>query len=75
MSVMLHMSALCLCPTISASNPLRPVYTCTMQVPARKQRPCLSNTRHWFCQSLVIYRCLDKGGVFQKLRKQYLMLF
>ena len=26
-----------------------------------KQHPCPSNTRCWFPQFLVIYRCLDKG--------------
>ena len=35
---------------------------CIMQVAARKQHPCPSNTRRWFRQFLVIYRCLDKGG-------------
>ena len=44
-SVLLHMLTLCLCTTISASNPLRTVYTCIMQVAARKQHPCPSNTR------------------------------
>ena len=28
----------------------------------RKQRPCPSNTRRWFHQFLVIYRCSDKAG-------------
>ena len=45
MSVLLHMSTLCLCTTISASNPLRTVYTCIMQVAVCKQHPCPSNTR------------------------------
>ena len=62
MSVLLHMPTLYLCNTISASNPLRTVYTCIMQVAARKQPPCPSNTRHWFRQFLVIYHCLNKGG-------------
>ena len=39
----------------------------SMQIPvnyrlARKQRPCLSSTRLFFRQVVVIYRCLDKGG-------------
>ena len=38
------------------------VYTCITQVAAHMQRPCPSNTRRWFRQFLVIYRCLDKGG-------------
>ena len=59
MSVLLHMSTLYLCTTISASNPLR---TCITQVAARKQHPCPSNTRRCFRQFLVIYHCLDKGG-------------
>ena len=62
MSVLLHMSTLCLCTTISASNPLRTVYTCIMQVAAQKQPSCPSNTRRWLRQFLVIYRCLDRGG-------------
>ena len=28
----------------------------------KKQFSCLSNTRRWFCQFLVKYRCLDRGG-------------
>ena len=62
MSVLLPMSTLCWCTTISASNPLRMVYTCIMQVVARKQHPCPSNPRRWFRQFLVIYCCLDKRG-------------
>ena len=61
-SVLLHMSTLCLCTTISASNPLRAVYTRITQVSARKQHPCPSNTRRWFRQFVVIYCCLDKRG-------------
>ena len=48
-------------PTVSASNPLRIVCMCAMHIVAPKQRPCLCNTRHWFSQFLVKYRCLDEG--------------
>ena len=61
-SVLLHMSTLCLCTTISASNPLRTFYMCITQVAARRQHPCPSYTGGWFRQFLVIYRCLGKGG-------------
>ena len=62
MSVLLHTPTLCLCTTISASNPLRMVCTCITQVAAHMQHPCPSNTRRWFHQFLVIYHFLDKGG-------------
>ena len=62
MRVLLHVSTLCLCPTVSASHPLRTVYTCIVQLAACKQHPCLSNIRPWFCQLLVIYGCLDQVG-------------
>ena len=77
MSVLLHMSTLCLCTTISASNPLRTVYTCIVQVAVRKQHPCPSNTRRWFCQFLVIYRCLDKeaGGGTLLIYCHFLLCF
>ena len=61
-SVLLHMSTLCLCTTISASNPLRKVYECITQVAARKQHPCPSNTGRWFCQFLVITVAWTRGG-------------
>jgi len=35
---------------------------CSVHSAARKQHPCLSNTRRWFHQFLVIYRWLDKEG-------------
>ena len=53
---------LCLCTSVSASNPLRIVCTFTLHSAAHMQRLCLSSTRCWFRQLLVIYRCLDKGG-------------
>ena len=37
MSVLLHISTLCWCTSIPASNPLRTVYMCITQVAARKQ--------------------------------------
>ena len=33
----------------------------TTRVSRKLRRPCPGNTRRWFRQFLVIYRCLDKG--------------
>ena len=54
--------ALCLCATLSASHPLRMVYTRITQIAERKQHPCPSNARCWFRHFLAIYCCLDKKG-------------
>ena len=56
------MSTLCLCTSISASNPLRTVYTCITQVALCQQHPCPGSTGRWFHQFLVIYHLLGQGG-------------
>ena len=39
-----------------------------------KHRPRPSNTGCWFCQFLVIYRCLDKGGGGVHGKKRFMAL-